>query len=64
MPISSVTRLYTALMEAVDCYCVQDDKGNKVCMPDNCDAGRAPPEVRQWAQSCTLILRNIYGPSS
>ena len=40
-PSSKVTRIDTAdkSMES-DCFCVKDDKGNKVCEPDNCDVGK------------------------
>jgi hypothetical protein len=30
----------TELMSDSDCFCIEDDKGNKVCNPYNCDAGR------------------------
>ena len=27
-------------MEEVDCFCVEDQQGNKVCEPPNCDANK------------------------
>ena len=38
--VNNEVAIQKALESELDCFCVADEKGHKVCTPENCDSGK------------------------